>query len=263
MEETYRDLASTVRAQANQATQGRLLVAIAGPPGSGKTSITEKVVALLNEAEQTTAADKVTDTIPSTRAVAISMDGFHLSRATLDKQPNRAEAYMRRGAPWTFDAEGVLEFTRGLRHWADRNASESHPELPLYAPSFDHALKDPKPCGITIFPATVIVFLEGNYLLLDEPIWREIAPLVDLRIFIDVDEETARTRVAKRHVAAGIERNLEDAYKRVDGNDTLNGQIVRDRLLHDVDIFIQSTHDVHIGYVGNVLGGNGLGLEGM
>jgi pantothenate kinase len=60
--------------------------------------------------------------------------------------------------------------------------------------------------------------------------------------FVDVSFDTARKRLIYRHVKAGIAKNQEDAGKRADENDLVNGQeIVENRL--DVHEIITSKED--------------------
>lgn len=42
--------------------------------------------------------------------------------------------------------------------------------------------------------------------------------------FVEVEEATARKRLVKRHVQAGIAANEEEAGKRADENDLVNGR---------------------------------------
>jgi pantothenate kinase len=109
----------------------------------------------------------------------------------------------------------------------------------IYAPTFDHSIKDPVQNGVLISREVSIVILEGNYILLDEDDWREVSRLVDLRIFVEVDPAEARTRVVKRHVSSGIEMNLPDAERRFDQNDGINGTLIRKRLISP-DIIVKS-----------------------
>lgn len=224
MESEYRQLADTIRRQASRHSKTRYLVAIAGVPGSGKTTTAEAVVHQLN-------------TDPDVHAALLSMDGFHLSRAALDQLPNSTEAHIRRGAPWTFDVTRFVEFVRRLRIWADETplATPGAGDWPtadvIRGPTFDHEAKDPVEDGIAITPDASIILVEGNYLLLDEPGWRELTTLVDYRVFVDTGLQEARERTAKRHVRAGIEKTLADGYRRVDSNDYLNGISIREKLL--------------------------------
>lgn len=224
MDFEYIRLADTIRQQANQHTKPRYLVAIAGIPGSGKTTTAQAVVQQLNKD-------------PSIHAALLSMDGFHLPRSALDQLPNAKEAHIRRGAPWTFDVPRFVTFMHNLRHWSDKtplakpSSGPWSPKETIQAPAFDHEAKDPVENGICITPDSNIIIVEGNYLLLDEPGWRDLAHLVDYRVFVDTDLQEARERTAKRHVLAGIEKTLEDGYRRVDSNDYLNGVSIREKLI--------------------------------
>lgn len=204
--------------------QQRVVVVLAGPPGSGKTTIADKVVKRLN----------ATSTKPF--AVVLPMDGFHLSRATLDALPNKAEAYARRGASWTFDEAGVLKLVNILSQ-SRKQAADI-----ILAPSFDHAAKDPVADGIEISPDIKFVVLEGNYLLLNEDPWSQVNTLVDDTWFVDVDPDLARNRIAKRHIKAGIESTWDDAVRRAEGNDLLNGVEIRKKLVKPA-ILIQSVEE--------------------
>lgn len=42
--------------------------------------------------------------------------------------------------------------------------------------------------------------------------------------FVEVEERVARARLVKRHIAAGLARNEEEAGKRADENDLVNGR---------------------------------------
>ncbi|KAH8690212.1 phosphoribulokinase/uridine kinase [Talaromyces proteolyticus] len=245
MEKEYAKLTSFIEARAAAHPKSKFLVAIAGAPGSGKTTIAAEVVRRINEIHPPKLhSDVADDTTPGEipHAALLSMDGFHLPRSTLDTLPNRTEAYARRGAPFTFDLKLFLAFMTALRKWGDCSPSGL---LTIYAPSFSHTKKDPIQNGISIPASTSILIIEGNYLLLNEPGWKEVASMVDLRVLISADLAVTRDRVARRHVRAGIEGSLEDAYRRVDGNDTLNGRLIQEKVVDGVDLVIHSVDDEH------------------
>ncbi|KAL6876293.1 P-loop containing nucleoside triphosphate hydrolase protein [Trichoderma longibrachiatum] len=201
----------------------RLLVAVAGPPGSGKTTIANKVAEIINSLPPQSNNPK---------AIVISADGFHLPLAILRKLPNASEALARRGAPWTFDGHAAVSLVRKLKSDAPRRS--------ILAPTFDHAIKDPVSDGLLIEADTDICILEGNYLLCDEPPWDEIANLVDEKWFVHVEPGLACKRVALRHLAAGIEPTMEQAVHRARTNDLLNGEFIVSKSLGRYNVMIES-----------------------
>ncbi|KAK1987691.1 phosphoribulokinase/uridine kinase [Colletotrichum cereale] len=194
----------------------RILVAVSGIPGSGKST----TAAALNEDLKKHAVEN---------AAVLPMDGFHYSRATLSSFDDPDLALRRRGAPFTFDVSGFLNLVQKLRMTPIPQRGE--PEIIIRAPSFDHAAKDPLPGVIEISSRTEVVIIEGNYTLLNEEPWSGIADLVDDRWFVDVSLEKARERLAARHLQAGIEKTLELALLRVDQNDVLNGAHIQSNLI--------------------------------
>lgn len=165
-------------------------------------------------------------------ATSVPMDGYHLSRAQLSAMPDPTTAHHRRGAAFTFDDKAFLKLVKRLRE----------PLLPesktVYAPSFDHAIKDPVADDIPIHPASRVVILEGNYLSLNQGLWKEAAELMDELWFIKVKFETARSRLIVRHVAAGIVKNEEEAGNRADEIDLANGRQIVDQRLDAQEVII-------------------------
>ena len=189
--------------------------------------------------------------------------------------PNPEEAHARRGAAFTFDGDAFLALVRQVREPLDvvptmaaeavaatareggetgtagvASCSSSSPPPSsqplkratrvLYAPSFDHAVKDPVADDIAIAPTTRVLIFEGNYLGLDRPPWRDAARLMDELWFVEVGFDVAKARLVKRHVQAGIAANEEEARKRVEENDLVNGrEIVDERLPMDEIIISQ------------------------
>jgi pantothenate kinase len=164
------------------------------------------------------------------------MDGYHLSRAQLSAMPDPTHAHARRGAAFTFDGPSFLSLVHLVR------SPISNTTATLYAPSFDHALKDPKENDIPILATTRILVFEGNYLSLRKSPWKEAAALMDELWFVEVEEDVARRRLVPRHIRAGIARDEEEAERRVNENDLVNGrEIVEDRM--EVDEVVISRED--------------------
>ena len=153
------------------------------------------------------------------------MDGYHFTRAHLSAMPDPATAHARRGAAFTFDGEAFLALVKKIR---EPLCPES---VTLHAPSFDHATKDPIADDIAISSSARILVFEGNYLSLNEMPWNQIAELMDELWFVKVDFETARQRLVERHVRTGVAETPDEALKRANENDLVNGeQIVKGRL---------------------------------
>lgn len=164
------------------------------------------------------------------------MDGYHLTRAQLSALPDPNTAYARRGAAFTFDAPAFLALVRKLRE----------PICPetgtIYAPSFDHAVKDPIEEDIAIPRESRVVVIEGNYLSLNQREWREAAELMDELWFVEVEESVARKRLIRRHIKSGIAQDEEEAGNRADENDLVNGRdIIENRM--EVDEVIRSLEE--------------------
>ncbi|KAH7094555.1 P-loop containing nucleoside triphosphate hydrolase protein [Paraphoma chrysanthemicola] len=234
MEEQVDRLVNKVWDQYKDASASkRLLIAVSGIPGSGKTTLASIVSKRLNEKH---AQESPGTSNSNPLAAFIPMDGYHLSRAQLDAMPDPAHAHARRGAAFTFDGDSFFKLVKKLRE-------PICPETQtLHAPSFDHSIKDPIDDDIAIAPSVRIVIFEGNYCSLDKEPWKDAAEMMDERWFVDVDFEVARKRLIYRHVKAGIAANEEEAGKRADDNDLVNGREIIDHRL-DVHELVKSQED--------------------
>ena len=184
----------------------RLVVAIAGAPGSGKSTL----------------ADALTDYLGKLghEAVLVPMDGFHLDNRVLDQRDLRA----KKGAPETFDHTGFAALVRRIKAGED-----------VVAPIFDRNL-DLAIAGASPIPSSAkIVVVEGNYLLLDEDGWRELADIWDFKIYLDVSEAVLEDRLIARWTAHGFD--LEKATVKALSNDIPNARrVVRNRQAADLTV---------------------------
>lgn len=226
MDEKYNALRDRILNLRKSRSQERLVIGVAGGPGSGKTTLAKAVGKLLNEEKASEGEVPFVTVVP--------MDGFHLTRAQLDEMKDPVEAHKRRGAPWTFDGSGVVAMVKKLK--------EQKRDEVIRVPTFDHEIKDPIPNGLEVNGATPIVIVEGNYLLLDEEPWRDIGTHLDEKWLIRVDDDIARMRVAQRHVRAGISQTLDEGLARVDKNDALNTALIRQHS-KGADIVIDSIEE--------------------
>ncbi|RXT52431.1 nucleoside/nucleotide kinase family protein [Bosea sp. Tri-44] len=190
--QTAEDIAARIVEQARGLS--RIVVALAGPAGAGKSTLSEQLLAAL----------------PAGEAALVPMDGFHFDNAVLDAMGLRN----RKGAPETFDCAGLVATLRRIRSGEEAVA----------VPVFDREA-DLSRAGAAIVPADArFVLVEGNYLLLDRPPWTEILPLFDLTIFIEVAIAELDRRLLARWTDLG--RSEEAARAWVEGNDLPNARLV-------------------------------------
>lgn len=190
-----------------ESQEGRVLVAIAGLPGGGKST----VASLLGQA--------VNRKWGAGTAVALGMDGFHFSKADLRAMPDPEAAFARRGAPWTFDVEHLAARLAALRHGY---TSETVPW-----PEFEHGVGDPVADATLVGSGVRLVIVEGLYLLSRNGAWEQVSGQFDARWYLDTPMPDAIERLVSRHQQAwNISR--EKALERVAQNDRLNALIVQD-----------------------------------
>lgn len=185
----------------------RRMVAIAGAPGCGKSTLADDVVDRLNRQRRDSAA-------------VIPMDGFHLDDGLLKARGTLP----RKGAPHTFDVGGLAAMLRRL------SANE---EDEVVVPLFDRTLEISR-AGARAVPASIpLLVVEGNYLLLDEPGWRDLRAIFDLTISLDVPFEVLERRLLQRWKDIGFAP--EAAHAKAYENDLPNAKTVIDRS-HPADI---------------------------
>lgn len=153
---------------------GRAVLGVTGSPGAGKSTL---VAALLRY-------------LPPDVVAHVPMDGFHLADVAL-RRLGRLDA---KGAPDTFDSGGYVALLRRLR--ADA-------EDVIWAPMFERDLEQPLAGAIAVPRAARLVLTEGNYLLLDDGRFAEVAPELDEVWFCAPRPQARLAQLTARHVEFG------------------------------------------------------------
>lgn len=180
--------------QAEQPAGQRLIIAIAGAPGAGKSTIATQICQSLGES-----------------AVVVPMDGFHLDNAVLEARQQMAI----KGSPPTFDVDGLVVLMQRL----------ARPECSdVYIPVFDRQADLARNAAHCVSARHSVVILEGNYLLLPHDGWQALAPLFHLSVMLDVPLEVLEERLIQRWLDHGLDP--EAARLRALSNDIPNARLV-------------------------------------
>ncbi len=190
------DFEGLVRALAAGQGRARRIVAVAGPPGSGKSTFAERLAGRLED------------------AAVLAMDGFHFDDGVLNARGHRP----RKGAPHTFDVDGLAATLARLA--ADDGRA-------VAVPVFDRSIEIARAGARIIEPAVRTVVVEGNYLLLDDPAWAPLRRLFDATVQLDVPMPVVEARLIARWDGYGL--TGEALRTKMEENDLPNARLVAER----------------------------------
>lgn len=179
----------------------RLMVAIAGPPASGKSTLATELVDTLN------------DGAGAGSAALLPMDGYHLDNRILEQKG----LLPRKGAPESFDADGFCRMVALVR------AAHGDVVHPIFDRNADLAV-----AGAAIIARSAeVVVIEGNYLLLGDEPWRGAQANYDLTVFVAPAMPALSERLVERWLCHGHDRDA--AIRRAHDNDLPNAGLVIER----------------------------------
>lgn len=180
-------------------TDGRRFLAVAGAPGSGKSTIADTLMTRL-------------EALAPGVAVILPMDGFHFDDAVLHAAGRRPW----KGAPDTFDVGGLASVLARLR---------ANTEEVVAVPVFDRDLEISRGSARLITRDRRLIIVEGNYLLLDQAPWSGLAAQFDLTVMIDVPEPVLQARLRNRW--AHYDLSEDQILQKLEDNDLPNGRTVQ------------------------------------
>ena len=172
--------------------KNRYFIALSGPPASGKSTISEKLVKDL--------------TLKGHNSSILQMDGFHYDDQILKQK----SLLLKKGAPETFDVMGFLNFLFRLQN-----------ENEVAIPIFDRSLELSRSSAVIISKETRVVIVEGNYILLKTHPWSELHKFFNSTIMINTKHEILEKRLIERWRSFNIPE--EEIKQKVFENDLPNG----------------------------------------
>ena len=191
----YSDLLTLLNKQIDNHSTSRYFIALSGAPGSGKSTVSEKLVGDLNTVGH--------------KSRILQMDAFHYDDQIL-KEKN---LLLKKGAPETFDVMGLLNFINRLEK-----------ESEVVIPFFDRSLELSRSSAVIISDDIKVVIVEGNYLLLKSHPWRELHKFFNFTIIVNCDERILEERLIKRWENFNLSKEIIN--QKVYENDLPNGVYV-------------------------------------
>lgn len=183
-----------------RAAAGRVILGMVGAPGSGKSTMADKLAGKLNGRVAGIAS-------------VLPMDGYHFD----DTYLTPAGLQPRKGAPHTFDVGGLYHTLLRMR---------ARDEAEVTVPVFDRKIEIARAGARMISAEVPIIVVEGNYLLLDQAPWPRLRPMFDVTVMIDVPEHVLRSRLRGRWDRLGL--TPDEIMAKLEENDLPNGRVVRD-----------------------------------
>ncbi len=175
----------------------RLMVCIAGAPGSGKSYISSYLLKKINFIRQ--------------QSEIFEMDGFHYDDVILKKK----KLIKRKGSPETFDVMGLKSFLQRLK---------TNNEVQVTVPIFDRKLELSRGSAKIIKNTIPLIITEGNYLLLKHKPWNELQSYFDLTIMIKSSQKNLSKRLTERWKSFNYSKDI--IKQKVFENDLPNARYV-------------------------------------
>ena len=192
--------------------KARVILAIAGPPASGKSTLAKNISEYFNLKQKSFAS-------------ILPLDGFHYDDTYLVPAGLRD----RKGAIQTFDFGG---FYHTVKRLYDRNEKE------VAVPIFDRKIEIARAGARIINSDIPLIIVEGNYLLINLYPWSKLKSFFDVKIFLNIPKKILHKRSFDRWY--NLKKSEIKLSKKLHENDINNGEFIFDKS-HGADYLIVET----------------------
>ncbi|MBC8060381.1 MAG: nucleoside/nucleotide kinase family protein [Clostridiaceae bacterium] len=192
----------------------RLIIFLAAPPAVGKSTLAIFLEKLSIEIAKITPIQ------------SLSLDGFHYyneflktNKITINEREHAL--YEIKGMPETYDLQSFMSHVEKLKR--------KNIKWPIYDRNLHNPVED------IIEVTEDIVLIEGNWLLLNEPGWKDLKAFCDYSIFIEASEDVLKNRLINRKIRGGLSKDQAlDFYERTDKKNVL--RVMENRLCADLTL---------------------------
>lgn len=180
-----------------ESTNRPYIVGISGPPGCGKSSFSALFKVLLKK--------------EGVSSYILPLDGFHYKNEDLSKRTvsvNNRTLFLneKKGAKETYDTQKLLLYMKKLREQKD-----------FYWPLYLRTIHDPFEEGIFLCNWNSLFILEGNYLFIKTPPWKDLKSYFHKKIFILPKKQFLKKRLITRKCLGGYsKKNARKHFKCTD-----------------------------------------------
>jgi len=192
--------------------EGRFLVAIGGPSGTGKSTISTLLAEIINAQTES-------------EALHVSLDGYHFEQNYLSNHED-IEGIKLAEHKGRYDSYNTEKLERDLISFSN--------VVSLSFPEYSRKEHNPIENAIECTTDRTILLLEGLWLLHNEEPWNRMTKYYDFTVFFNSKQEFREKNTITRHVHGG--RSQEESRLFYNKSDKLNDiKIMKNIIPHDLD----------------------------